>query len=240
MSSGAYLFIAIVFVAVFLLSQGMITPVFAESGKIRKRLKKRLSEVEKDLGEESLSSLLRDKYLRNLSPLERQLEELPIMESLSAVIEQAGHKVLAYRLTLLALVLGVVAGLIAFAFTNQWIVAILAFGAASWLPFWKILHDKTKRIQKIEEQLPDAIDMIKRALRAGHPFTGSIKLASEEMAEPLAGELKATFADLNYGNDVRRAMLGFLQRIPSVPVMALVTSVLVQKETGGIGRESPS
>ena len=123
MSSGAYLFIAIVFVAVFLLSQGMITPVFAESGKIRKRLKKRLSEVEKDLGEESLSSLLRDKYLRNLSPLERQLEELPIMESLSAVIEQAGHKVLAYRLTLLALVLGVVAGLIAFAFTNQWIVA---------------------------------------------------------------------------------------------------------------------
>ncbi len=233
MSSGALIFIAIVGVAVFLLSQGMITPVFAESGKVRKRLKKRLSEVENELGEESFSSLLRDKYLRELSPLERQLEEIPLMESLSGLIEQAGHKILAYRLTLLALVCGIVASLIAWSFSNQLILAVIVFGAATWLPFWKILHDRTKRIQKIEEQLPDAIDMIKRALRAGHPFTGSIKLASEEMPEPLSSELKATFADLNYGNDVRRAMLGFLQRIPSVPVMALVTSVLVQKETGG-------
>jgi len=233
MSSGALIFIAIVGVAVFLLSQGMITPVFAESGKVRKRLKKRLGEVEKELGEESFSSLLRDKYLRELTPLERMLEEVPLMESLSAIIEQSGHKILAYRLTLLALAGGIVAGLIAWTFSNQLILALLVGGAATWLPFWKVLGDRTRRIQKIEEQLPDAIDMIKRALRAGHPFTGSIKLASEETAEPLASELKATFADLNYGNDVRRAMLGFLQRIPSVPVMALVTSVLVQKETGG-------
>ena len=75
--------------------------------------------------------------------------------------------------------------------------------------------------------------MMKRALRAGHPFSGAIKLVSEELEAPLGKEFGTTFADLNYGNDVRRAMLGLLQRVPSVPVMALVTSVLVQKETGG-------
>jgi tight adherence protein B len=75
--------------------------------------------------------------------------------------------------------------------------------------------------------------MMKRALRAGHPFGGAIKLIGEEMPEPLAKEFQTTFADLNYGNDVRRAMLGLLQRVPSIPVMAFVTSVLVQKETGG-------
>ncbi len=53
------------------------------------------------------------------------------------------------------------------------------------------------------------------------------------MDDPVAGEFATTFADLNYGNDARRAMLGLLQRVPSVTVMALVTSVLVQRETGG-------
>jgi tight adherence protein B len=233
MASGTIIFIVMVFVAVFLLSQGMITPVFAESGKVRKRLKKRLGEIEKELGQESLSSLLREKYLRELSPMERRLEQLPVMESLGALIEQAGHKMLAHRLALLAGVIAIAAAVVAWGLTNYWIVGVVAFAAGAWLPFWKILRDRTKRIQQIEEQLPDAIDMIKRALRAGHPFSGAIKLSSEEMPAPLAGELKATFADLNYGNDVRRAMLGLLQRVPSVPVMALVTSVLVQKETGG-------
>jgi tight adherence protein B len=74
---------------------------------------------------------------------------------------------------------------------------------------------------------------MKRALRAGHPIASAIKLAGEEMQNPIGKEFETTFADLNYGNDVRRAMLGLLQRVPSVPMMALVTSVLVQKETGG-------
>lgn len=233
MTTGVYIFIAIVFVAVFLLSQGMVTPVFAESGKVRKRLKKRLGEIERELGDESFSSLLRAKYLRELSPLARRLEQIPIMESLAGVIEQSGNKILAHRLALLAFGLAAGGGFIGYSFSNQWFLGVLAFAIGGWLPFWKILRDKTERIQKIEEQLPDAIDMIKRALRAGHPFSGAVKLASEELPQPLAGEMKATFADINYGNDVRRAMLGLLQRLPSVPVMAFVTAVLVQKETGG-------
>jgi len=198
MTNGLVFFIGIVFVAVFLLSQGMITPVFGESGKVRKLLKKRLADIEKEMGEESFSSLLREKYLRQLSPIERSLEELPAMESLGGLIEQSGRSVLAHRLVLLAALIATVAGIIAFSMTNQPVVGLLAFAAGGWLPFWKITHDRTKRIQKIEEQLPDAIDMIKRALRAGHPFSGALKLSSEEMADPLASELKATFDDRPY------------------------------------------
>ena len=86
---------------------------------------------------------------------------------------------------------------------------------------------------KFEEQLPDAIDSMKRALKAGHPLGAAIKLIAEDMEDPIAREFELTFADINYGNDLRRAMLGLLQRVPSVTVMALVTSILVQKETGG-------
>ena len=90
-----------------------------------------------------------------------------------------------------------------------------------------------QRIAKFEVQLPDAIDVMKRALKAGHPFSSTLKLVAEDMDAPIAREFEITFNDISYGNDTRRAMLGLLTRVPSVTVMALVTSILVQKETGG-------
>lgn len=227
------LFVGVIFAMVFLLSQALIVPVFGESRQTRKKLKKRLGDIERELGQQSLSSLLREKYLRELAPWERALERLPFMEGLSALIEQGGHSTLAHRLVALAGALAAAGGFLAWTFSSMPLAALAGAVGAGALPFVKVMRDRTKRIQKLEEQLPEAVDMMKRALRAGHPFSGALKLVAEEMDDPIAGEFKTTFADLNYGNDVRRAMLGLLKRVPSVPVMALVTSVLVQKETGG-------
>lgn len=233
MSDGVMIFMALVFVAVALLSQGLIVPVFSESRQMRKKLQSRLGEIEAGSGEESFSSLLRQKYLRDLSPFERRLEDLPAMQTLARIIAQGGHKFLAYRVTLLAAILGVVAAFVVWTMMRSIPFTVIGLAMGSLLPFFKIFRDRTNRIQKFEEQLPDAIDMVKRALRAGHPFSGAIKLVADEMDDPVAGEFGTTFADINYGNDPRRAMIGLLQRVPSVTVMALVTSVLVQRETGG-------
>ena len=233
MSDGMMIFVAMVFVAVALLSQGLVVPVFSESRQMRKRLQSRLDEVENESGEESFSSLLRQKYLRDLSPFERQLEDLPAMQYLARVIAQGGHKFLAYRVALLAAVLAIVGAIVTWVMMRSIPFAFLGLAMGGGLPFFKIFRDRTTRIQCFEEQLPDAIDMVKRALRAGHPFSGAIKLVADEMDDPVAEEFGTTFADINYGNDSRRAMLGLLQRVPSVTVMALVTSVLVQRETGG-------
>jgi len=233
MTDGVMIFAAMVFVAVALLSQGLIVPVFGESRKMRKKLQARLGDIEAESGSESFASLLRQKYLRNLSPLERQLEDLPAMQQLARTIAQAGHKFLAYRVVLLSIVLGGTTGITVWLLTRSLLFTAIAFLLGLSVPFLKIYRDRTKRIMQFEEQLPDAIDMVKRALRAGHPFAGAIKLVADEMDDPVAGEFGATFADINYGNDARRAMLGLLQRVPSVTVMALVTSVLVQRETGG-------
>jgi tight adherence protein B len=233
MSDPMWIVIGMIFAAVVLLSQAMIVPVFGESRKTRKKLKARLDQIELELGQSSFSSLLREKYLRELSPLERTLEQLPYMAALSDTIEQAGRTTLAHRLVLLACAFGAIGGVVVWQLTHNVIFALAAVVTAAALPFMNVSRQRAKRMEKIEEQLPEAIDMMKRALRAGHPFSGSIKLVSEELEAPLGKEFATTFADLNYGNDVRRAMLGLLQRVPSVPVMALVTSVLVQKETGG-------
>ena len=233
MSDGLMIFLAMIFVAVALLSQGLIVPVFSESRQMRKRLQSRLEEVEAESGEESFSSLLRQKYLRDLSPIERQLEDLPAMQYLARVIAQGGHKFLAYRVALLAVVLAISAAIVTWVMMRSVPSTFIGLAIGGALPFLKIFRDRANRIQMFEEQLPDAIDMVKRALRAGHPFSGAIKLVADEMDAPVAEEFSTTFADINYGNDTRRAMLGLLQRVPSVTVMALVTSVLVQRETGG-------
>ena len=233
MSDGVIIFMAMVGVAVFLLSQGIVAPVFGNNGKVRKRLRQRLDEVEAASGEESYSSLLRDKYLRGLSPTERWLEGLPGMEALARIIDQSGHTMPAYRLVMMAIGLSIALGIASWSFTHVWMyvpVAVIIGGA---LPFMKVTRDRKARINKFEEQLPDAIDAMKRALRAGHPFTATLKMVSEDMDDPVAREFEILFSDINYGNDSRRAMLGLLQRVPSLTVMALVTAVLVQKETGG-------
>ena len=183
--------------------------------------------------EQSYQSLLRKKYLKKLSPVERFLENLYGMESLSKLIEQSGNTIRAYQLVGLCLLLGIVGAWLSWIFLRMPLVTALTFPMAAALPIMKIKQDRTRRIMKFEEQLPDAIDIMKRALKAGHPFTSTLKLVATDMDKPIAEELEMTFNDISYGSDVRRAMLGLLERLPSVTVMALVTSILVQKETGG-------
>lgn len=233
MLNGPTIFTIIVFVTVLMLFQGMVVPVFGESAQARKRLKKRLEKIQHAGGEPSYQSLLRAKYLKKLSPLERFFESLPAMESLSLLIEQSGNSIMAYRLTGLSLIMAIAGGYVSWLSLRMPIVSVLAVFVFGYLPFMKIRHDRAKRMARFEEQLPEAIDLMKRALRAGHPFASTLKLVADDMDKPAAEEFEMTFNDISYGSDVRRAMLGLLQRVPSVTVMALVTSILVQKETGG-------
>jgi len=233
MSDGMIFFIGLTFVAVFFLVQGLAIPVFGESAQARKRLKKKLGDIESANYEEAYSSLIREKYLRKLSPWERYLEKLPRMEALAAFIEQSGSKQLAYRVVLLSIVLAIAAAFFVWTMVRVWHAPIIAAGIAAYLPFMRIAKNRTNRMALFEEQLPDAIETMTRALRAGHPFPAALKIVGDEFDDPIAGEFELTFGDINYGNDVRRAMLGLLSRIPTVTVMALVTAVLVQKESGG-------
>jgi len=233
MSGQFMIFGAMIFAAVFLLFMGLTIPVFGESQQARKRLQKRIKELAPDADADAITSLLRKKYLKSLSPMERWLESLPGMESLADLLEKADYKYRSYQV-----VFGVIT-LTLFGITMAWVATRnpVITGAVGFVcvifPFFKITQAKRKRIAIFEEQLPDAIDIMKRALRAGHPFSESLHFVADEMEGPVAREFSITFADLNYGNDLRRAMLGLLHRVPSIPVMALVSCILIQKDTGG-------
>ena len=93
-----------------------------------------------------------------------------------------------------------------------WWAALAAGVALFWVPILKISSDRGKRFAEFEEQLPDALDSMVRALKAGHPFNETLRLVADEQKGVVAHEFGLTFADINYGNDVRRAMLGLLER----------------------------
>jgi len=233
MSTGMVLFIVLVGATVFMLTMGLVVPTFGDQRRTRKLLKRRLAGIESELGGSSAASLMREKYLRELSPLEQQLENLPGMEALASMIEQSGGTLLAHQLVAAAILLAAAGAFMAGMVLHSMLAALVGAGVGAMLPFIKIRRARAQRFAKLEEQLPDAIDVLRRALRAGHPLGACLKLVAEDMPQPIAKEFELAFDDINYGNDVRRAFLGFLERVPSVTMMSFVTAVLVQRETGG-------
>jgi tight adherence protein B len=233
MESTPAFFLVMVFVSVFLLVYSFVVPVFGAERQAAKRLKKRLRTMALHERRQSAAGMLREKYLRELSPLERWLEALPGMERLALYVEQSGRLTPAYRVVLTAALLGVGSGWLALVLLQQYILAVLTALLGFLIPFIRISVQRSKRIARFEEQLPEALDVMVRALKAGHPFSGTLQLVSEEMDDPIAKEFGITFADINYGLDVKQAFMNLLERMPNMTLMTLVTAVVVQRETGG-------
>lgn len=228
-----WIFIGLVFLAVFLLLQGLAIPVFGENRKLRRRLTARLATVTASGMQGRMKTLLREQYLKNLTPLEQSLEALPGMDVLADLIQQSGRSMPAYRLVLRAAFLAVAGTVLGWMFTRRWYAALGIGVAAAAIPLLKLLRDRSRRAAKFDEQLPEALDVIKRALKAGHPFTQCLKLVADDMEAPVSHEFERVFTEISYGGELRNALVGLLERVPSVSVMAFVTAVLVQKETGG-------
>ncbi len=230
--NGTWIFFGLVFLAVFMLLAGLTVPLFGESRKARKRLLARLAAVgtERDA---QIEMLLRKKYAQELTPLEQSLEALPGMDAVRRLLEQSGRSMPAYRMVLRSALWGLAAGIAAWMLMHLWYAAVMLFLAAAALPWLNLLRLRNARTSRFEEQLPEALDVMKRALQAGHPFTQCLKLVALDMDEPISREFDYVFSEINYGGDLRHALLSFLERTPSVSAMAFVTAVLVQKETGG-------
>jgi len=114
--------------------------------------------------------------------------------------------------------------------------ALLGIGAgflASLLPFMYVKQMKARRLRKFEEQFPEAIDLIGRALRAGHAFTTGLAMAAEEIPKPVGEEFQLLYDRQNFGMPMPEALKTFAARIPLIDARFFVTAVLTQRETGG-------
>lgn len=126
-----------------------------------------------------------------------------------------------------------VTGVVVLLVTRSWWIAAVAFVLGGVSPLFYARWKKGRRILQLETQLPEAIDLIARAVRAGHPLSAGLSMAAEEGPEPLASEFRITFEEQKFGLPFDEALLGLGDRVDVVDVRILITAILVQREVGG-------
>ncbi|UCG81739.1 MAG: type II secretion system F family protein, partial [Desulfobacterales bacterium] len=100
-------------------------------------------------------------------------------------------------------------------------------------PILYLVNKKQKRLQKFQAQLPEGLDMIARSMRAGHSFSTGMRLAADELGDPLGPELSYTLDEINFGVSVSDALRNLTERVGSQDLNFFVVSVILQRETGG-------
>jgi len=199
----------------------------------RKQVKTILNPVTSE--EESLqASILMDPEERD--PLENLLQRSDIPNRLQNLLQQSGLQWSASHLVV-ATLLGSVVGA-----TLGWWLQPLGFTLASTLffgfllggaPFFYVRFKRSKRMAAFEEQLPEALDFLARSMRAGHAFSISLEMLGAESPDPIGQEFRALFAEQNLGAPIDVALENFSKRVPLLDVRLFVSSVLLQRQTGG-------
>ena len=227
------LFIVILFVAVVLLFEGLYLLWNSYQGPEARKIVRRLRALAAGAAGGARPAMLKTRMLAHLSALEPVLLSLPRAHDLKRLILQSGLDWSVARLVSLSLA----AGLFAYALLQfqgflpafKWSFAC----AAAALPLSYVFWQRAGRLEQIERQLPDALDLIGRALRAGHSFPAGLQLAGEEVADPIARELAMTHDEVNFGVTLQQALANLGERVPLTDLRYFVIAVLIQRETGG-------
>ncbi|UTT84044.1 type II secretion system F family protein [Vibrio pelagius] len=221
----------LLFVAVLFISQALLLPAAGKKAKHRE-LSRRLKEAQRNIDEESLS-LLKEHYRRELSPLDRKLVSITLFSDLKRMLELAGIKMALTRFLFTVFLAGLSLTLLALLFNQEWFICVAVF-FFSWVIAYLYTQNRiTYRLALFEQQLPEALDIIRRALQAGQPLVQSFNEVGEELPDPIGTEFKNTYNLLNYGYDLRLAILQMTERVPTVSMLAFSSAVMLQKETGG-------
>ncbi|MDV6251375.1 type II secretion system F family protein [Vibrio sp. EA2] len=225
------LFLLLLFLSVFFISQALIMPSAGKKVKHR-HLIQRIKESHKNIDQESIS-LLKENSLKNLSGIERFLVRFSLFEVFKKKLELAGIDTTFGKFLFLSFISGVIAGLVLILFNQPWYMGAGAAVAIWLIEYFMIQKRIGDRLMKFEEQLPEALDIIKRVLQAGQPINQAFGEVGSEMPAPIGPEFKNTFSLLNYGYDMRLAIMQLVERVPTVSMTAFSSAVMLQKETGG-------
>ena len=226
-------------IGVFLVVTGIAMGVgWAISGipanMAQKRLAKRLKEVgsQSTTTEGETASVVRQDDQGPLPGIQKLLGKTGAGAGLSRLIEQSGVRATTGGILVVSGALAVLGmfGVLMFSPVGGAAPAGLLLGA---LPFLFLMHRRSARRKKFEEQFPEALDLLSRALRAGHAFQTSLGMVADEVAEPVGPEFKKTFDQQNFGLPLKECLFELADRVPLLDVRFFATAVTIQRETGG-------
>jgi tight adherence protein B len=201
----------------------------------RKRLQQRLSEalLYSRRSDDEEIQLARQELMSEIPALSRVLMRVRLATSLRRMLDQADLHITVSRLMMLASMAGLLAGLAVSVLTISKLLMVSAAGAAAAIPFLHIAYKRKKRLNAFLEHLPDALELMSRALQAGHAFAESLHMISTEMPEPVATEFRKTYEEQNLGLSLKLALENLSERVPLLDLRFCITAIMIQRETGG-------
>ena len=224
----------LVFIAVVLLLEGCYLLWKTYRGPQAKKIERRLKALSAAGDASTRSHLLRQRSTGQLPPLERLLLRLPRAHQLDRWLLQANLNWSVSHLLLACLAFAAVGFLTVTALLQQALPGgVIGAAVGACLPLAYVNRRRARRLLKLEHQLPDALDLMVRALRAGHAFGAALQMIGEEMAEPIASEFRFVHDEVNFGVALEQALGNLSARVPSTDLRYFVVAVLIQRDSGG-------
>lgn len=198
-----------------------------------RRVRGRIKELTSDMGQDEIPDILRRRVLSDVPFLNRCLHFIPKFERLERLVRLSNTKYSLGFFVLLTLLLSSSGYLVTRTIRLQFTLSAMVSATLGTIPFLYLSMKKKKRMIKLLSQLPDTLDLIARALRAGHSFSTGMKLAADEFDDPIGPEFSETLDEINYGISVADALIHLASRLDCNDLKYFVVSVILQRETGG-------
>ena len=201
-----------------------------ESNMVHKRLK---AVTLKERRIHAINIMLQRRKLSNILWLDHLLRHIPFLQKIDAILQQSNLRYPLGVFFLIALFLAFSGFTCAFYLTKNPLLSAPAAVLLSIIPLFYIVQKKKIRMKKFEKQLPEALDMLARSLRAGHAFSGGLQMVAEEFDDPMGTEFTKIVDQINFGVAVKDALMSFAERVDVPDLKYLVVAVTIQRESGG-------
>lgn len=220
----------LIFVAVLVLVEGVYLTIFGKSISLNSRVNRRLDLLEKGAGREQVLEQLRKEMSQHLKS-----KSIPLYSILALKAQKAN---IAFSPPQLIMIM---VGLVAVSFvgltigteTSPAVRIAVSVGMGIGAVYVWVNNKAKKRLALLEEQLPDAVELMVRSLRVGHPFSSAIQIVSNEVPDPLGTEMGLIADESAYGRDVGEALKALAERVDMQDMRFLAVAVTIQQTSGG-------
>jgi tight adherence protein B len=228
--SSAPIIYILIFVAVVVIVNGIYLVTFGKSIRLNNRLSRRMSLLEKNANREAVLEQLRKEMNQHLNA-----KNIPLY---SVFAKKAQHANIAFSPNQLIGIMGLLA-VVAFVLLTMFTAAALTMriilgvimgigGVYVW-----VSRLAKQRTSLLEEQLPDAVELMVRSLRVGHPFNNAIGIVAKEVPDPLGTEFGVIADEAAYGREITEALKAFAERMDNQDLRFLAVAVTIQQQSGG-------
>jgi tight adherence protein B len=230
------LLLILVFSGIFIV---LVLLLIASGANVSKETKQTMSNLRSVLtagpaaARDTAVDLRRDEMLSAIPWINRLLLKLELAPYLRLVIYQAGLKWTAGVLILMSGFFFLVSSYLVYLRTGSLLISLLIGLLLGSAPFAFVMNKRTRRFDKFEQELPEALDLMVSSLRAGNSLVSALRLVAFESPDPVGTEFRTCFEEQNYGLELRAAMENLVTRVPLQDLRIVVTAILIQKESGG-------